>query len=235
MTIQSLADFAAQASGIDVGQSVGWEQPCLVLNAVETHSVIFSLHYLYLSGDVLLIDFCSSNLMVAITEEVKMRNGNFIATQITRCLIVGIIASAFSNPVLAEGTALDSCMETFWSMYEETLREELGAKFDAAECGKVRNMPYVIIGVTLTACEDAIDPTTNFYVRGPEPKSYLQDFKIDKECAIQGPISCGEDYIVDTSIEIQFEEDGALGKWKKFVRDDVCELVMADFAADQEP
>jgi hypothetical protein len=178
--------------------------------------------------------------MVEIMEEVKMRNRNFVAAQITRCLIVGIIASVFTNPVLAgdeeeEGTVLDACMETFWSMYEETLQGELGAKFDFAECGKVRNMPYVSIGVTLTACEDAFDPTTNFYVRGPEPKAYLPDYKVEKECSIQGPISCGEDWIINTTIDIQFEEDGALGEWKKFVRDDVCDLVMADYAADQEP
>lgn len=168
-----------------------------------------------------------------------MRITSSIATQITLTLILGIIASVFTNPVLAEdeeeGTVLDACMETFWSMYEETLRGELGARFDAAECGKVRNMPYVLIGVTLTACEDAVDPTTNFVVRGPEPKAYLPDYKIDKECSIQGPISCGEDYIINTSIEIQFEEDGALGEWKKFVRDDLCDLVLADYASDQEP
>ena len=95
-------------------------------------------------------------------------------------------------------------------------------------------MPYVAIGVTLTACEDVADPTTNFFVRGLEPKSYAPDFKVDKECSIQGPISCGEEYIVNTTIDIEFEENGALGEWKKFVRDDVCELVMADYAADQD-
>jgi hypothetical protein len=206
---------------------------------VETHSIVRSIRGLHLSVDGLLVEFSSSNLKVVITEEVKMRIKSSIATQITLTLILGIIASVFTNPVLAEdeeeGTVLDVCMETFWNMYEETLRDELGAKFDFAECGKVRNMPYVSIGVTLTACEDAVDPTTNFVVRGPEPKAYLHDFKVEKECSIQGPISCGEDSILNISIEIQFEEDGALGEWKKFVRDDVCDLVMADYAADQEP
>jgi hypothetical protein len=148
-----------------------------------------------------------------------------------------MVSSVFSSPVLAEGTVLDACMETFWNMYENKLREEFGAKFDAAECGRERNMPYVVIGVTLTnpGCiyDEPIQSTTNFYVRGPEPKAYLPEYKIEKECSIQGPIACGDEYIVNTTIDIQFEEDGALGKWKKFVKDDICELVMADYAADQ--
>lgn len=154
--------------------------------------------------------------------------------QIVLCLTVGMFSSTFSNPVLAGGTVLNACMETFWSMYEETLREELGARFDVVECGKVRNMPYVSIGVTLLGCEDAVDQTTNFFVRGPEPKTYLAEYKIDKECSIQGPISCGDEDIINTTIDIQFEEDGALGEWKKFVRDDVCELAKADYSADQD-
>ena len=140
-----------------------------------------------------------------------------------------------SNSVTADdASAIDICLETFWEMYDETLREELDARFDVVECGKERNMPYVLIGVTLLACEDAQDPTTNFVIRGPEPKSYLSDYKIDKECSIQGPISCGEDWIINTTIDIEFEEDGALGEWKKFVRDDACEIARADFANDQE-
>ena len=162
-----------------------------------------------------------------------MKTKSINAIQIALCLTVGMVSSTFSNPVLAGGTALDACMETFWSMYEETLREELGARFDVVECGRERNMPYVSIGVTLLGCEDAVDPTTNFYVRGPEPKSHAPDFKVEKECSIQGPISCGE-YIHDTTIDIQFEEHGALGEWKKFVRDDACELAKADYLADQD-
>ena len=160
------------------------------------------------------------------------------AIQIALCLTVGMVSSTFSNPVLAGGTVLDACMETFWDMYENKLREELGAKFDAAECGRERNMPYVIIGVTLTnpdcIYDEPIQSTTNFYVRGPEPKSYASDFKVEKECSIQGPTSCGDEYIIDTTIDIQFEEHGALGEWKKFVKDDICELVLADYAADQD-
>ena len=71
-------------------------------------------------------------------------------------------------------------------------------------------------------------------MRGPEPKSYAPDFKVDKECSIQGPTSCGDEYIVNTTIDIQFEEHGALGEWKKFVRDDACELAKADYLADQD-
>lgn len=150
--------------------------------------------------------------------------------------IVAIFVLSSSNVVLAdEESAIDVCMETFWVMYEETLREELGARFDVVECGKTRNMPFVVIGVTLMACEDAFDPTTNFVVRGPEPKAYLPDYKVDKECSIQGPISCGDEYIINTTVDIQFEEDGKLGEWKKFVRDDACEIAMADYANDQEP
>jgi hypothetical protein len=152
------------------------------------------------------------------------------------CVIfAGGVGVLDSNRVLAGESTIDACIDTFWDMYENTMREELGARIDFAECGRVRNMPYVSIGVTLTACEDLDDPTTNFYVRGPEPKAYLKDYKIEKECSIQGPFSCGDDYIINTTIDIQFEEDGALGEWKKLVKDDICELVMADYAADQEP
>jgi hypothetical protein len=154
-------------------------------------------------------------------------------------LIAGGVGVLNSNNVLAGESTIDICIETFWDMYENKLREEFGAKFDVAECGRVRNMPYVIIGVTLTnpdcIYDEPIQSTTNFYVRGPEPKAYLQEYKIEKECSIQGPISCGKGGINNTTIDIQFEEDGALGEWKKFVKDDICELVMADYAADQEP
>jgi len=163
-----------------------------------------------------------------------MKTKSINAIQIALCLTVGMVSSVFSSPVLAGGTVLDACMETFWSMYEETLREELGARFDFVECGKVHNMPYVSIGVSLLGCEDVFDESTNFYVRGPEPKSYASDFKVEKECSIQGPIACVDDFIVNTTIDIQFEEDGALGKWKKFVRDDVCDIAKADYSADQD-
>ena len=130
--------------------------------------------------------------------------------------------------------ALDQCLETFWYMYEEVMREELDARFDVVECGKDGPMPYVLIGVTLLACEDALSQQDNFYVRGPEPKSYLPEYKIEKECSIQGPISCGEDWIMGTVIDIQFDKKSSgLGKWKKFVRDDVCEIAMADYLNDQ--
>lgn len=148
---------------------------------------------------------------------------------------VGFVLLNSTSVMADEDSAIDICMETFWEMYEEVLREELDARFDVVECGKDKNMPYVLIGVTLLACEDALDPTTNFLVRGPEPKSYLPDYKIDKECSIQGPISCGENWTINTTIDIQFEEDGALGEWKKFVRGDACELALEDYAKDQEP
>ena len=159
-----------------------------------------------------------------------------LSTQtVIKSILLGLVV-LYSNSVMADDeTAIDVCMETFWEMYEEILRGELDARFDVVECGKEGNMPYVIIGVTLLACEDVIDPTTNFFIRGPEPKSYLPEYKIDKECSIQGPISCGEDWIINTTIDIQFEEDGALGEWKKFVKSDACDLAMADYANDQEP
>ena len=69
-----------------------------------------------------------------------MKKKSINAIQIALCLTVGMVSSTFSNPVLAGGTALDACMETFWSMYEETLREELGARFDVVECGKSLNV-----------------------------------------------------------------------------------------------
>ena len=157
--------------------------------------------------------------------------------KILSALCCAAVGSLFllPGPILAdEESAIDICMGAFWEMYEEIMRDELDARFDVVECGKERNMPYVLIGLTLLACEDALDPTTNFFVRGPEPKAYLPEYKIEKECSIQGPISCGEDWIMNTTIDIQFEEDGALGEWKKFVRDDVCEIAMADYVNDQE-
>ena len=156
------------------------------------------------------------------------------ARAILMSISIGFVLLHSTSVMADEESAIDICMETFWEMYEEGLREELDARFDVVECGKEWNMPYVLIGVTLLACEDALDPTTNFLVRGPEPKSYLPDYKNDKECSIQGPISCGEDWIINTTIDIEFEEDGALGEWKKFVRDDACEIARADFANDQE-
>lgn len=150
--------------------------------------------------------------------------------------ISGCLVLFYSHPILPnDKSSIDMCMETFWEMYEEILRGELDARFDVVECGKERNMPYVLIGVTLLACEDATDRTTNFYIRGPEPKAYLPDYKIEKECSIQGPISCGEDWIINTTVDIQFEEEGALGEWKKFVGSEACEIAMADYSNDQNP
>ena len=146
------------------------------------------------------------------------------------------LCAMFSNLVIAQDDALEICLDTFWQMYGE-MRAELGARFDVVTCGRDFNMPYVAIGVTLTAEDCQYDEPsasqTNFYVRGKEPKSYLE-YKIEKECSIQGPISCGDEYIVNTTVDIQFGEDGKLGAWKKFVSDDVCEMALADYEADQE-
>jgi len=149
--------------------------------------------------------------------------------------VAAFLCAVFSNPAIAQGEALEICLDTFWEMYTE-MRDELGATFDVVTCGREANMPYVAIGVTLTdedcQYDDPLASQTNFYVRGKEPKSYLE-YKIEKECSIQGPISCGPEYIVTTTIDIQFGEDGKLGAWKKFVSDDVCEMALADYEAEQ--
>ena len=150
------------------------------------------------------------------------------------CGVAGSVMLLHSSPVLAdEEPGIELCMDTFWHLYEEVMRTELDARFDVVECGKDGNMPYVLIGLTLLACEDALSQQTNFFVRGPEPKSYLPEYKIEKECSIQGPISCGDEWIVGTVIDIPLGGHGALGEWKKFVRNDVCEMAMADYLNDQ--
>lgn len=160
----------------------------------------------------------------------KAKSNN--AIQIALCLTMGMAASAFSNPALAGGSTLDACITTFVNKYAE-YREVFGAKFVVVECTKEWNMRQVSIGAELTNYDDYPE---NFIIRSMEPKAYLRDFKVEHECSIQFPVLIGEEPPIfgSTTIEIQFEEDGEMGKWKKFVRDDACELAKADYLADQD-
>lgn len=119
-------------------------------------------------------------------------------------------------------------MDVFIEQYA-IYREVFGAKFKVVECNQSFDMPEVVIGAVLTNYDNKDE---NFVVRGKEPKKYVPEYKPERECSVQYPIYWNE-VVVSTTTEIPFANEG-MGQWKRFVREDVCNLAMADFLLDQE-